>query len=192
VIDTHFAMRVAIASRLGAVHTIDADLIPSTMTLGVSLVELWFALCGITLVVCLLIMATNRPCPYCRKYINRGAVICPYCRTNLRSKPIARDKLPDQEEIEVPASYLKQERLEREKHLEFQEAARIAREEGDAERRAERRAARDRAYRSKGIEPGPFAWYKAMPDLAQALILGLAFTVPAVIILIVIVRVLGQ
>jgi hypothetical protein len=43
-----------------------------------------------------------------------------------------------------------------------------------------------------GIEPRPFAWFKALLDLAQSIILGLAFAVPAVVILIMIVRQLAR
>jgi hypothetical protein len=56
-------------------------------------------------------------------------------------------------------------------------------------RRAERRAAaesrkaqRDAFYRTKGVEPGPWAWFKVLPDLAHAILLELAFWVPAVAI----------
>jgi len=49
--------------------------------------------------------------------------------------------------------------------------------------RAERRAERDKAYRAKGVEPGPWAWFKVLPDVTQAILLGLAFAVPAVAIL---------
>jgi hypothetical protein len=43
---------------------------------------------------------------------------------------------------------------------------------------AARRASRDAAYRAKGIEPGPLAWFKALPDTMQAIFLGLAFAIP--------------
>jgi len=45
--------------------------------------------------------------------------------------------------------------------------------------RASRLAARDTAYRSRGIEPGPWVWFKALPELAQAILLGVAFALPA-------------
>jgi hypothetical protein len=61
-----------------------------------------------------------------------------------------------------------------------------ARDERRAERRVlreERQAERDKAYRARGVEPGPFAWFHALPDLTQALILGATLAVPAVIAL---------
>lgn len=45
--------------------------------------------------------------------------------------------------------------------------------------RASRRAERDDAYRAAGIEPGPLAWFKALPEVTQAILLGLAFAAPA-------------
>jgi len=42
-----------------------------------------------------------------------------------------------------------------------------------------RRARRDKAYRAMGIEPGPWAWYQALSDLKQAVVLGLAIGLPA-------------
>jgi hypothetical protein len=56
-----------------------------------------------------------------------------------------------------------------------------ARNERRAERRVlkeERQAERDKAYRAKGVEPGPFAWYRAMGDLSQALVLGCGLGAP--------------
>jgi hypothetical protein len=55
-----------------------------------------------------------------------------------------------------------------------------------AERHSQRRAERDKAYRALGIEPGPWAWYKALSEVKQAIVLGLAFAVPAGVILIII------
>lgn len=61
------------------------------------------------------------------------------------------------------------------------------REREDARAR-EREEARLQWYRDRGIEPGSFAWFKAMPELAQAVILGVAIAVPAVFILVTLVR----
>jgi hypothetical protein len=58
-----------------------------------------------------------------------------------------------------------------------------------AQRQAEqaaRRAERDKAYRAMGIEPGPLAWFKAMSDLGQAVVMGLAIGIPARAILVLI------
>ena len=51
------------------------------------------------------------------------------------------------------------------------EAARVA--------RVARVSARNKAYRAMGIEPGPFAWFKALPDVVQALTIGLVLAIPA-------------
>jgi hypothetical protein len=53
-----------------------------------------------------------------------------------------------------------------------------------AQEKANRRAERDKAYRAMGIEPGPWAWYHALSEVQQAVVLGLAFGLPAGAILI--------
>jgi hypothetical protein len=60
---------------------------------------------------------------------------------------------------------------------------------GEAEARSPARAeARRECYRERGIEPGPLAWFKALPDLAQAAVLGAAIAVPAVFIIVTLIR----
>lgn len=58
----------------------------------------------------------------------------------------------------------------------------------DAARTAARRAERDAGYRARGVEPGPWAWFRVLPDLAQAGLWGLAIAVPAGGILVVVIR----
>jgi hypothetical protein len=59
------------------------------------------------------------------------------------------------------------------------EACRRARRAQRESERAARRALREAAYRARGIEPGHWAWFKALPDVSQAILMGLAFAVPA-------------
>jgi len=66
-------------------------------------------------------------------------------------------------------------RAEREKAL---VARRVRR---DATKKA-LKAQRDAFYRARGVEPGPWAWFRVLPDLAQAVLLGLSLSVPAVAI----------
>ena len=47
--------------------------------------------------------------------------------------------------------------------------------------RSGRRAARRQYLRSRGIQPGPLAWFKLLPETLQAIILGLSLAVPAAI-----------
>ncbi len=58
----------------------------------------------------------------------------------------------------------------------------IANEESLARREAaqRRRVERDKAYKSRGIEPGPMAWFRALSDTNQAILLGLGIAVPVV------------
>ena len=46
--------------------------------------------------------------------------------------------------------------------------------------RAVRREFRAAYYRERGVEPGPLAWYRVLPDWQQAIVLGLAIAAPAV------------
>ena len=39
-------------------------------------------------------------------------------------------------------------------------------------------------YRAKGVEPGPWAWFKVLPDTVQAIMIGLAFAIPTVAVLV--------
>jgi hypothetical protein len=67
------------------------------------------------------------------------------------------------------------------------EAERVAEQKAVAEaaaRKAARRKEREQWYRSRGIEPNAWAWFRALPDLAQAIVLGLALATPAVILLV--------
>lgn len=73
------------------------------------------------------------------------------------------------------------EQIELRVKLENEEACRAA-------TKAAERIRRDEAYRTKGIEPGPWAWFKALPDLVQVMIMGLVFAVPGVAIIVLIAR----
>jgi hypothetical protein len=54
-----------------------------------------------------------------------------------------------------------------------------------AEARAERSrlwwAERDKAYRAKGVKPGPWAWFRVLPEWVQAVALGLAAPAPIIV-----------
>jgi hypothetical protein len=64
-----------------------------------------------------------------------------------------------------------------------------AQAKADAQARAEEKAeARERWYRERGIEPGLFAWFKALPELLQAAILGVGIAIPAIFIVVSLVR----
>ncbi len=60
------------------------------------------------------------------------------------------------------------------------------------ERRVAQRAERIAAYIAQGIEPGQWAWFKALSDLTQALILGTVLGVLVWTILIIVVRQMVQ
>jgi hypothetical protein len=66
-------------------------------------------------------------------------------------------------------------RRQEEEHLKFLQTERERIEQEAAARLAER----DAAYRAKGVEPGPWAWFWVLPDLTQAILLGVTFAIPA-------------
>jgi hypothetical protein len=69
------------------------------------------------------------------------------------------------------------------------EAEQKIRSEEAGRQRSKRRKARDKELRARGIDPDdPLAWYRVMPDLAQALLLSVAFAVPAAVLFVVVVK----
>ncbi len=77
-----------------------------------------------------------------------------------------------------------------------QQAREVAQREADAVARAEgaiaRRADREAELRAKGIEPGPMAWFKELPDLTQALLLGIAITIPVLVAMVLMIASSGR
>jgi hypothetical protein len=64
-----------------------------------------------------------------------------------------------------------------------EDARRVARLAAEREaRRQERRAKWEAYYRSRGVEPGPWAWYEVLPDWGQAILMGLAISAPVLIV----------
>ena len=133
-------------------------------------------------------------CPRCGKQISlkTSRSHCRACGYNLVQSPSAP--------VSPPAT-MQQTKTAQESRSRLLQAARKAAEQEqlrqhgeDRRRRHEeavaRRAEREQAYRAKGVEPGPWAWFQVLPDLAQAALMGLAIAIPAALILIVAFRVL--
>jgi hypothetical protein len=57
---------------------------------------------------------------------------------------------------------------------------------------AEHRAKRDEAYRAMGIEPGPMAWYRELPEIGQAILLAGAIIVPVMTVGLLVIHWLGR
>jgi uncharacterized Zn finger protein (UPF0148 family) len=121
-------------------------------------------------------------CPHCRKNINRGVVKCPHCQSDLRAWEEARQKKEENRRLEQTRH--KETRLLEEKR---EEARRLEQLSIAAAAKAERRAERHKAYRAMEIEPGTMAWFKALPDVIQALLMGLAIGFPAAVVILIIV-----
>ena len=56
------------------------------------------------------------------------------------------------------------------------------------ERKRRKREAYLEKLRSRGVEPGPFAWYGLLPDWGQAIVMGLTLAVPLVLLLVAVFR----
>ncbi len=136
-------------------------------------------------------------CPACGRQVRARRGYCRSCghkfttlQWSSRKTPVPPTHEDPQKAIEkldqaVERAHRVLEESRRDREVRY-EAVRLLQEHQreKAEReKAERRAQRDEAYRAIGIEPGPFAWYKALPDWTQALLMGLAIALPAVIVL---------
>lgn len=71
----------------------------------------------------------------------------------------------------------------------MEEVERALRDEERWRRRAERekerrrrRAERDAYYLDQGVKPGLLAWYRALPDWLQAIVLGLSLVMPVALV----------
>jgi hypothetical protein len=51
----------------------------------------------------------------------------------------------------------------------------------EAEEKRERIEARDKSYRARGVEPGPWAWFQVWPDWFQATLFGVAISAPFIV-----------
>ena len=74
--------------------------------------------------------------------------------------------------------------IQQRKQEQRETAARLDRERRDEEKRYARQV-REEFYRDRGVEPGPMAWFKVLPDWVQPIILGVAVAIPAGVIAVV-------
>ena len=78
---------------------------------------------------------------------------------------------------------IRNERLLEERRRKADELRR-QRAERRAQERNRRQADRNEYYLERGVKPGPLAWYRVLPDWLQAVIIGFAAAIPAVLMLI--------
>ena len=116
-------------------------------------------------------------CPRCNRQVSFRRDHCRCCGYRFKSYGTTSGpsggfeaRMAAHERARVAALQAEADRKARVASMERIERAR----EAKAVEKAERRALRDDAYRAKGIEPGPLAWYRALPDVTQAIVLGLA------------------
>ncbi len=135
----------------------------------------------------LLVSKTGLPyCPRCNRQVSYRRDCCRACGYTF--KTYGYDQEPQE------AMYARGRQLEADEQEAIRERER-ARARARACERAERaaraeqkRQAREAYYRESGVEPGPMAWYRVLPDWQQAIVLGLAFAAPAVVLLALLMR----
>ena len=142
-------------------------------------------------------------CPFCCKRIGIQAVKCPYCQSDLEQElsdlkdatvnegdrsqgatTAPTQPLTQPEWVEKMIAFRETERAGREAAEAREMAARARQRDERQADRAARRHAREASYRAKGIEPGPLAWFKALPDTLQASIIGIGLAVPLVVVVV--------
>ena len=82
------------------------------------------------------------------------------------------------------SNYKRKLDAEQEKELERKNRLKKISEELEAIRlavRLRRRAEREEYYRERGVKPGPWAWFQVLPEWLQAILLGLAISVPVIV-----------
>jgi hypothetical protein len=116
-------------------------------------------------------------------FLGAHAANLEYYVVTFRRRPNSLDApIPDPAEEARKARDLSAQ-LAKEKQEAANQQAELLRSQ-DAEMKSARRAEKEAAYRAKGIEPGPFAWFRALHDVTQSVLLGLAIAILALAILI--------
>jgi hypothetical protein len=134
-------------------------------------------------------------CPKCNRQVSHKRSQCRSCGYKYVTYGMGTPRSP----VQSPAFDEAREKREttetsRERDERREENKRINREK---ERLRQREGAKEAArvlreelrleyYRSRGVEPGRWAWFKALPDLAQALVGGLLLAIPVVIVLLIV------
>lgn len=125
-------------------------------------------------------------CPRCNRQVSFRRDHCRCCGYRFKTYGSPQAQVQGQSRLEaLQAEAKRKARVAEQERLERAREAKVA-------EKAARRTARDDAYRAKGIEPGPLAWYKALPDVAQAIVLGLSMAIPTAAVLLTLVILIGQ
>jgi hypothetical protein len=111
-------------------------------------------------------------CPHCNRQVTYRRKFCRSCGYKYETF-----EGPPQPVWNTLAQDIDNVRLQFEDRRARREEERQQREEAAAVR-----AERDKEYRANGIEPGRWAWYKALPELTQAILVVLAIAASAAIV----------
>jgi hypothetical protein len=107
-------------------------------------------------------------------FLGPFGVIAAACLPHLRGSTADPDAAEFQRRVDAVRAAEKEASAEAEARK-AAAALKAAEKEAIAEaeaRKAARRKERDRWYRDRGIKPGAWAWFRALPEVAQAVILG--------------------
>lgn len=141
---------------------------------------------GAVALITLLWVAIRGPAHY-NVVVRNGAWYCPRCNRQVSQRRdhcrscgytfITYGHVPEPEHIREARARRVHAELE---NLRAEEAEEIRRR--DEEREA-RRAERDAYYRSRGVEPGRWAWFYLLPDWLQPILVGIALAIPTAIVI---------
>jgi hypothetical protein len=114
-------------------------------------------------------------CPHCNRQVSYRRDYCRACGHHFKTYGPSPSELASAARERALAEI---DEISREKVAQERAAVRAAEREA---RRQQRHVERQKYYRNRGVEPGPWAWYKILPDWVQAVLMGLAISAPILI-----------
>ena len=128
-------------------------------------------------------------CPCCNRQVSYRREHCRSCGYNFVSHgPTPEEKERRcREEVQERQRSQEEEKRRAEERL-FASKIRIEKGKQRAQEQIQQQDERNKYYSARGIEPGPLAWFRLLPDYIQAIMLGFAVAIPAVFILVTFLR----
>lgn len=122
-------------------------------------------------------------CKNCGRQVSYRRDYCRACGVKFVSygMPSSQESDHDQEGYEQLIELGVQSRLKAE--AEERRRDKESRRQQRKEKKEQRRESRNEWYSARGIEPGPFAWFKVLPEIVRLIILGVLFALPFVVVL---------
>jgi len=119
-------------------------------------------------------------CPRCNRQVSYRRDVCRACGYRFKTHGWSRSNTY----VSRPTESDRAEMIRQDEMIRAVHAKRRAKRCDERQLAREgRRVARDAYYRGRGVEPGPLAWYRALPNWQQAIVLGVAMATPAVAVI---------